>query len=276
MRKLAKDENRLILQPIGIIHTDMKLKFDAPHQPQKDYDSSGLIELTPNNEEEKKRYLNALNDLKEFSHIWIVWWFHKNKNWRPMVRPPRGVEKRRGVFATRSPYRPNPIGITAVQLIKIEKLNIYVGTNDLLDKTPILDIKPYLISVDCIPQATLGWVSSIEESTVGQENYQINTSKLAKEQIEWLKDRGINFIEIARKKLAQDPTPHRTRRITVHNCNQYRMGCGAWRLYFTLEGMQVLIERLAPGYPDRLLYSDLHDQVPDRMAQIDFSKIWPG
>ena len=102
------DDNGLLCKPIGFMRSNLSTKFAAPHQPDSQFSAVQYIEI--NNDQ---RLLNALRDLNGFDRIWIIWWFHRNENWRPMVRPPRGIAKRRGVFATRAPYRPNPIGITA-------------------------------------------------------------------------------------------------------------------------------------------------------------------
>ena len=127
----------LTLQPIGVIRTGMTSKFDAPHQPTAGEEEQSVIELYPGMEFEK-----ALLDLKGFEYIWVIWWFHKNLHWRPKVLPPRGDSVKRGLFATRSPHRPNPIGISAVRLIDVEGLQVKIGNCDLVNETPILDIKP--------------------------------------------------------------------------------------------------------------------------------------
>ncbi|MCL4126698.1 UNVERIFIED_CONTAM: hypothetical protein GTU68_013690, partial [Idotea baltica] len=121
------------LSPIGYLDSEKKNKFDAPHQPDPKCTEISKIELLKN-----MNFEQALQDIDGFSHIWILSWFHKNKSWKPQVRPPRGENKKRGVFATRSPHRPNPIGLTVVKVIKIEKNVLYIGSHDLVDGTPIL------------------------------------------------------------------------------------------------------------------------------------------
>ena len=87
-----------------------------------------------------------------------------SSNWKAQVLPPRGPKKKRGVFATRSPHRPNPIGITPVELIRVEKRRLIVGEVDLIDGTPILDIKPYVPAIDAFPGSKAGWVDEIERA----------------------------------------------------------------------------------------------------------------
>ncbi len=149
---------------IAKIHTDFPEKFGLPRQ-------SGLIKELKGEIvfEEEFRHPSALKGLEGFSHIWLLWDFscsHKEK-WSPTVRPPRlGGNKRLGVFATRSPFRPNPIGLSCVKLEEIRETKdkgtvLIVSGVDLMDGTPILDIKPYLPFADCIPSATGGFAQEV-------------------------------------------------------------------------------------------------------------------
>lgn len=104
----------------------------------------------------------ALNDLDGFDHVWILAWLHLNgPGHRPLVRPPRGGPKR-GLFSTRAPHRPNPLGLSAVRLLGISERTLVVEDLDLLDGTPILDIKPYVPDFDAFPQACRGWLDEVE------------------------------------------------------------------------------------------------------------------
>ena len=149
-----------IIRPIAHIKSDFTDKFGIPRQ-------SGLVpELTAHIVfEPEYRDPNALVGLEGYSHLWLIWQFSTvaaeyaaGKNWRPTVRPPRlGGNARRGVFATRSPYRPNALGLSCVELSGIENGDILVKGADLLDGTPIFDIKPYLPYVDAHPEARGGF-----------------------------------------------------------------------------------------------------------------------
>lgn len=147
------------MEKIAYIKTNFPEKFGVPRQSGL-CNTIGVIEFTP-----KYRSKEAIRGLEGFSHIWLLWEFSENENkpWSPTVRPPRlGGNKRMGVFATRSPYRPNPIGLSAVKLIKIETdgnntPRLIVSGADLVDGTPIYDIKPYLPISDCIPDAKGGF-----------------------------------------------------------------------------------------------------------------------
>ncbi len=145
---------------IAHIHTDFTSKFGIPRQ-------SGLVDELEATIVFKSEYRipEALRGLEEYSHIWLLWQFSEcaDKEWSPTVRPPRlGGNKRMGVFATRSPFRPNPIGLSCVKLLSVEKTEKYgfvlrVSGADLLDGTPIYDIKPYLSYVDSHPEASNGF-----------------------------------------------------------------------------------------------------------------------
>lgn len=148
------------LNIIAHIRTDFSSKFGIPRQ-------SGLVDELEATIIFEPEYRNpdALRGLEEYSHLWILWQFSEcvGKEWTPTVRPPRlGGNKRMGVFATRSPFRPNPVGLSCVKLLGIEKTEKYgcvirVSGADLLDGTPIFDIKPYLPYVDSHPEATNGF-----------------------------------------------------------------------------------------------------------------------
>jgi len=271
MTKPPSDCDSLFFEPIGVIRTKMRTKFDSPHQPTNSDEERNVIQLFSG-----KGFDVAVRDLASFDRIWLIWWFHRNSTWRPLVLPPRGEATRRGVFATRSPHRPNPIGITAVPLLGVDKLTIIVGNTDLVDGTPILDIKPYIPTVDAFPDASMGWISGVEEKLLQPHRYTVTYSSLATSQIEWLqKNWGITFIERAHEALSRDPSVHRTRRIRKWQGGQLQMGCGGWRLIFTVSDLHVLIEKIVPGYPDSLLLQALNTNIPDHEAQIAFKQVWP-
>ena len=150
----------LVLKPIAKINSDFTTKFGIPRQ-------SGLVksQLSTIVFEPEYRDANALRGLEEYSHIWLIWGFSevKMEHWSPMVKPPRlGGNKRMGVFATRSPYRPNPIGLSCVKLVSIDKREglgnvLTVSGADLMDGTPIYDIKPYLSFTDSHQDAENGF-----------------------------------------------------------------------------------------------------------------------
>jgi len=144
-----------MIEPIAYIKTDFKEKFGIPRQSGRVPEAIGKIEFL-----QKYRNKDALRGLEEFSHIWIIFDFslaHKEE-WSPTVRPPRlGGNKRVGVFATRSPFRPNNIGLSSVQLLEVDGDALIVAGVDLLDGTPVYDIKPYIPYTDCHVDAKGGF-----------------------------------------------------------------------------------------------------------------------
>lgn len=153
------------MKPIAHIHTDFPAKFGIPRQSGLVSSLSGVIVFTP-----EFRNPEALRGLEAYSHLWLIWQFSQAvcSGFSPTVRPPRlGGNRRMGVFATRSPFRPNPIGLSSVALEKIELQSpngplVYVLGADLMDNTPIYDIKPYLPFTDSHPDARAGFAEKTQ------------------------------------------------------------------------------------------------------------------
>lgn len=148
---------RITLTPIGMVRSPYLQRHGTPRQPgmesAREFGTDSAIHLDP-----AQVAPEALKDLEGFSHLWVISWFHLNgPRKKPLVRPPRGGEKR-GVFATRAPHRPVPIGLSAVELLKIEGPVLYVRGLDLIDGTPVLDLKPYIPDYDAFPDASRGWL----------------------------------------------------------------------------------------------------------------------
>ncbi len=149
------------MKPIAYIRTDFPEKFGIPRQSGLVPGLCGRVVFLP-----AYRNPDALRGLEGYSHVWLLWEFSEAKRdtWSPTVRPPRlGGNRRMGVFATRSPFRPNPIGLSCVRLLAIEGTDLVVEGADLLDGTPIYDIKPYLPYTDAHPEATAGFAGEVYE-----------------------------------------------------------------------------------------------------------------
>ncbi len=186
------------MKPVARIYTDFPSKFGIPRQ-------SGLIDELIGKIVFEKEYRDpqALRGLEEFSHLWLLWEFSENKRegWSPTVRPPRlGGNKRVGVFATRSPFRPNPIGLSCVKLVDIkpesEGTVLYVSGADLMNGTPIYDIKPYIPLTDCKPEATEGYTKQTKQYSL--------TVEFPKELLEQI---PVNKQAALIQVLEQDPRP---------------------------------------------------------------------
>ncbi len=142
-----------LLRPIGVVRTAQRVHHQAPRQSGLGRGSGGTIEL-------RQGLQNGLADLTGFSHVWVVFWCHLARGFRSQVVPPRDTQKR-GVFATRAPQRPNPIGLSCVRLLRIDKRVLHIADHDMLDGTPVLDLKPYLSYCDSVPDASLGYVAGL-------------------------------------------------------------------------------------------------------------------
>lgn len=158
-------EDTVNLKVIAHIHTDFPEKFGLPRQSGLVHDLCGRIVFTP-----EYRNIDALRGIEDYDYLWLLWKFEgvEREKWSPTVRPPRlGGDTHMGVFATRSPFRPNPIGLSCVKLLTIEKTangpELLVSGIDLRDKTPIFDIKPYLPYVDSHQDARGGFAAAAAE-----------------------------------------------------------------------------------------------------------------
>lgn len=222
-------------------------------------------------------YEQALQDLVGFERVWLVWWFHRNANWRPLVLPPRGPAQRRGVFATRSPHRPNPLGLTPVRLLAVETRRLILGPCDLVDGTPVFDIKPYVPAYDAFPEAAAGWIEQVDTVLGQPARFEVSLSAHARMQTEWLqKNWSINFTGRLIELLSRDPAPHRTRRIKRRGSELHEIGCGAWKAVFKVVELSVEVVALEPAYPLRFLTREGYEHVPDQEAQLAFMAQWPA
>lgn len=191
-------------EPIGILRTCFKEKFGIPRQPGLVKEAKGVLKL-----QNHPFFRNAVRELEGFSHIWVIFVFHRHdaKNWKPSIRPPRlGGAKKVGVLASRSPHRPNPIGLSAVRLERIDLnapggIEIHLSGVDFLDETPVLDIKPYIPYADSIPLAQSGWADTPIQRTP------VRFMQEALEQIEFETRNHPGLKEMIIEMLELDPRP---------------------------------------------------------------------
>lgn len=145
------------LSPIGYVRSPYQRRFGTPQQASAvDSAEDAVLALIPT-----VVPTAALADLDGIEQLWVLSWLHRGGTWAAQVMPPRGPRVRRGLFATRSPDRPNPIGLSAVRLIRVEGCNLHVKGIDLIDGTPILDLKPYVPYADAFPDAKAGWIDAV-------------------------------------------------------------------------------------------------------------------
>jgi tRNA (adenine37-N6)-methyltransferase len=197
--------NAHTFNPIGCVHSCFKEKFGIPRQPGLVPKARATVEMLPPYNE-----MEAFRGLSEFSHIWLLYIFHAipSQYWKPTVRPPRlGGNRRLGVFATRSAFRPNPIGQSVVQLDGIcpkkSGVTLQISGIDLLDQTPVLDIKPYLPYAEALPQAHGGFATEPPQRTYAVRFQPPADSALAAA----TRRHGYDLPALVADLLAQDPRP---------------------------------------------------------------------
>lgn len=253
-------ESELKLHPIGYYRSPQKNPAEAGRQPDA-FHSPGVIELSSGHNFEQ-----ALTGLDGFDYIWIVFQFHLNSEWKPMVLPPRGTETKQGVFATRSPYRPNPIGISVARLEKIEGLKLHLREADLLDGSPILDIKPYLAYVDAKPEASSGWLKE-------ELSHLLQTSAAAEEQLRWLEAQGVSQLRgFLHHQLEFEPTDSRRKRVKPEG-DGFVLAYRTWRAFFVVNGKNIEVQRLFSGYTDRDL-AEAEDTYQDKDLHRRFQNLF--
>lgn len=229
--------------PIGYMRTCFTEKFGAPRQPLMIPDATGILKLNPD-----PAFAQAVEELGSFSHLWIIFVFHQHAGmpWHPRIQPPRAEIKKVGVFASRSPHRPNPIGISAVKLEKIDfnaegGIEIHVSGVDILDGTPVLDIKPYLPYADSIPEASSGWA----ESEISR--FPVSFSEAALAELEKRKDPRLK--SLIEQTLALDPRPISQRKAmpiegSASNGMTFRFRLAGYDIEWEIRGGTLQIKQL--------------------------------
>ena len=217
------------MKVIAHIRSDFPTKFGIPNQSGRIQELKADIIFEP-----EYRNHEAFRGLEEYTHIWLIWEFSQavRKEWSPTVRPPRlGGNVRMGVFATRSPFRPNPIGLSSVRLESVEFSEKYgpvlhVSGADLMDGTPIYDIKPYLAYVDSHPEAAGGFTDQIQDHKLKVEFPEELLKKIPEEKREAL-------LAV----LANDPRPGYQKDPE----RKYGMSFGSWDIHFKVDGEQLQV-----------------------------------
>lgn len=224
------------MKVIAHIKSDFPTKFGIPHQSSRIKELKADIIFEP-----EYRNHEAFRGLEEYTHIWLVWEFSEavRKDWSPTVRPPRlGGNIRKGVFATRSPFRPNPIGLSSVRLESVEFTEnngpvLHVSGADLMDGTPIYDIKPYLAYVDSHPEAAGGFTDQIRDHKLKVEFPQELLEKISEE-------KRTALLAV----LANDPRPGYQKDPE----RKYGMSFGQWDIHFKVDGEQLKVLAVEPVF----------------------------
>jgi tRNA-Thr(GGU) m(6)t(6)A37 methyltransferase TsaA len=256
---MKKEE--IVINPIGYVSSNFVYRYETPRQGVLAGKEISIIELLP-----KQNFEQAVYQLDGFDRIWVIYQFHLNKNWKPLVNPPRHTRKKVGVFASRAPYRPNHIGMSCVKLEKVEGLKIIISESDILDGSPVLDIKPYLPYSDSFPDVATGWVKKNMD-----EKYEARFDECAEPKIKWLKEKAnINLRNFTRLQLEFNPTDDSRKRITK-NSDLFTLAYRTWRIIYKVneEKKNISVMDIHSGYTTKEL-KEKEDKYEDKLLHKEF------
>lgn len=233
----------MTFEPIGFFRGDATYKYAAPRQGVF-AGAQGRVELSAG-----RNFEMALRDLAGFERIWLLFAFDRNGDgWRPTTRPPVSAPGygRVGIFASRAPYRPNPIGLSCVRLLAVAGRVVSVAECDLLDGTPILDIKPYVPAADAFPYARAGWVDAQPDAA-----WSVETSPTFAQQAAFVRTRGGQDLEAtARVQLTHDPFDVSRKRVVCAADGGGVLSIRMFRLHFVVDvaARTVRLQEIRSGY----------------------------
>lgn len=254
--------------PIAHVQSTLNYRAEAPRQAVFSDIGAKIVFDDPHAMRE------TTDGLEGFARIWLIFCFHLNadKPWKRRVRPPYSPNDATfGVFATRSPYRPNPIGLSSVELLGLEKGSLFIGGCDLLDGTPIFDIKPYIPQADAFPNISAGW-----RDAQAQPNWHICYTPEAETKIAFLQDyANLNARHFCEVQLCHDPLDRRRKRITTLDsiAKHYALGLRTWRLCFELDDAAkcITIFDVRSNYPIEELNLGVSDPYADKAIHRSFN-----
>jgi len=280
----------LACKPIGFVRSPFTELAETPRQPRAAEGARGRIELLPG-----MGLDDAVADLAGWDYVWVIFWFHRvggsarrgEGHYKAKVLPPRS-ERKRGVLSTRAPHRPNPIGLSAVRLLSVDGLTLHVEDLDLVDGTPVLDIKPYVPWTDAIPSARTGWLEPPEGHKPGGERpadprptWNVTFTRRADDQLAWLEEHGLTLdlrgrIEGA---LRLGPQPHAYRRIKRDERGT-RIAVKDWYVRFEVDKDANGAERnVVPGIESRRREKERDRRSPRARRGLpagELVKVWWG
>lgn len=266
--------SRFDVRPIGVFRCDQQHKHELPRQGVLAPGHVGRVELEPLPGVEE-----MVADLAGFSHVWLLAWLDRAEGWKSKVRPPRG-EQRRGLLATRSPHRPNPIGLTLVTLVRVDGAVLHVRGHDLLSETPIVDVKPYVAYADQpVGEVRQGWLD--EESPLAV--YEIEWSARAERARGWLEARGVSIAAAVEAALATRPFPAASHRVREREPSTREGWKGeyayrTWRIDFERRDPTgtVRIVEIRSGYDEATLRGERESRWDDVDLHVAFVREWIG
>jgi tRNA-Thr(GGU) m(6)t(6)A37 methyltransferase TsaA len=251
-------------EAIGEFHSKAQKPYEAPRQSNLE-ESQGVINLIKG-----KSFEQALHDLAGFDRIWVIYCFHLNtSHWRNKVNPPRNPDgQKKGVFSTRAPYRPNPIGLSCVEIVKIKGLSIWVKNCDLLNETPILDIKPYIPYADSFPEANSGWLEDIQA-----HEYKVTIDPNIRPLFKTLGEMNIELETFALRHLSWQPLNRRHKRIREQTEATYTLAMQTWRVLFTIQSREVTVLSIGSSYSSEELKEKM-DSYHDKEIHLKMHSLY--
>ncbi len=256
---MAQAMAEFTLKPIGIFKGTHKTKAAIPRQGSLSQ-QTGHIEFVDGFDSK-----SAMMGLEKMSHVWLIFSFHKAiSKPKPLVRPPRNPDVQVGVWATRSPYRPNSLGLTLAKIESVKGKKLFLSQIDLLDETPIFDIKPYVTESDFVKKPSLGWIDEIE-------NWKYSLSTEAQAQVSFLKENGLHEIDdVIESQFGTKPLQPKRKRIKTSGKN-YILAYRTWRFLFKVSVSKKYsqIIKIFSGYSD-LELEDSKDPYQDKTLHKKF------
>jgi len=251
----------MTFEPIGYFASGGSYKYTVPRQGVLNPGHPGTVVLC-----EGRGLELAVRNLEGFERIWLIFHFHENSEWQPLVRPPILPPElnRVGLFASRSPYRPNPIGLSSVRLLAIDGLRLTIDEVDLIDGTPVLDIKPYIPKIDAFPDVACGWVERQQSDRWAV----VSSTPFSEQAARILTWEGPELAAIADLQLRENPFDTSRKRVSVKGSAGV-LSIRMFRIHFTIDMDTRLItltsvtsgyttEELAEGTPDPYEDKALH------------------
>ena len=264
-----QDSGNFNFKKIGFIESQAKYRYELPRQSV--FASSGAFLRWS-----EKIYSECAADLRGFDRVWLIWVFDQNINakWHTKTKVPVPAEKDSySVFATRSPYRPNPIGISSVELLEITPDGLLLGACDLLDGTAVLDVKPYIPEVDAFPDAKAGWRDRITEKA-----NKILWTEQAALQADFILEKGnLNLRNFCDTQLSYRPADHRRKRVfKTENENIYVLHFRTWRIKFSYseKDSEITICNVESNYTEDDLAPGAEDKYCDKEVHRQFNAKW--
>jgi tRNA-Thr(GGU) m(6)t(6)A37 methyltransferase TsaA len=259
------DLEKLQLSPIGVFRSDKKRPYEAASQGSLDQSQElGLIELHPGHNFEQ-----AMRGLAKMSHLWVLFWFHQKEHWKPLVMVPRGTTDKQGVFSTRSPYRPNPLGLSLVEIAEVTERKIWVRNFDILDGTPIFDLKPFHPEADVPTNPRFGWMENLH-----LQEFAVSTTPQFDRKAQYLFTQGVKqLVPFCNQQLRYDPFNSEKKRVLMESESNGILAYRTWRVHFHTQGQLIRLETIRSGYSDHDLKAQV-DKWNDKDIHREFITIF--